>query len=173
MSISTGPGRPLAHDARNVGGVAHQIAVLHHRVRDAGDVRFLEGVLAEIHAVGLAGDHDQRRRIHLRGEQAGHGVGGAGPGGHQHDARPAGRPREAVGHVRGTLLVPHQDQLDRRVDERIEDRDRGAAGEPEDVLHALALEAADQDFGTGRQAAARRHGTPRSKGQDGDIKKRL
>ena len=101
----------------------------------------------------LAGDHDQRRRVHLRGEQARHGVGRARARGHQHHAGPAGGARVAVGHVGGALLVAHQDQLDRRVDERVEDRDRRAAREAEDVLHALALEAADQDLGAGRLAA--------------------
>ena len=38
--------------------------------------------------------------------------------------------RVAVRHVRGALLVPHQDQLDLGVDERVEDRDGGAPDRP-------------------------------------------
>ena len=64
------------------------------------------------------------------------------------------RARVAVGHVRRALLVAHQDQLDRGIDEGVEDRHRGAAGEAEDVLHALALEALDQLLPARRHAVA-------------------
>ena len=141
----------LARDARDVVGVLHQVGVLHHRVGDAGDVGLLEGVLAEHRRDGLAGEDDHRHRVHQRRQQAGHRVGGAGTGGHQHHARLAGRARVAVGHVRGPLLVADEDQLDLRVDERVEDRHRGAARQAEDVLDPFALEAADQRLGTGLQ----------------------
>ena len=62
MSMWTGPGRPclgeverLGDDVRDVVGVAHQVVVLGHRQRDAGDVDLLERVLA-----------DERRRARCR-----------------------------------------------------------------------------------------------------------
>ena len=141
-SISTGPGRPvvadvegLAHDARDVVRVLHQVGVLHDRVRDAGDVRLLEGVLAEHRQDLLAADHDHRRGVHQRREQARSRC-WSRPGPEVTSTTPGspGRARIAVRHVGRALLVAHQDQLDRGVDERVEDRHRGAAGEAEDVL---------------------------------------
>ena len=139
----------LARDARDVVRVLHQVGMLHHRVGDAGDVGLLEGVLAQHRRDGLAGEHDHRARIHQRGQQAGHRVGRARARGHQHDARLAGRTRVAVRHVRRALLVADEDQLDLRVDERVEDRHRGAARQPEDVLDPFAFQAADQRLGPG------------------------
>ena len=42
-----------------------------------------------------------------------------------------------------------------RVDERVEDRHRGAARQPEDVLDPFALEAADQRLGAGLELGDR------------------
>ncbi len=50
--------------------------------------------------------------VHQRVGEAGDRVGGAGAGGHQHDAELAGRARIAFGGVRRALLVAHQDVLD-------------------------------------------------------------
>ena len=136
----------FAHDARDVVGVLHQVGMLHHRVGDPGDVGFLEGVLAQHRRDGLPGEHDHRHRVHERGQQAGHGVGGARSRGHQHHARFTGGTRVAVGHVGGALLVAHQDQLDLGIDQRIEHRHGGATGKSKDVLDPFALQAADQAF---------------------------
>jgi hypothetical protein len=140
----------LARDARNVVGVLDQIRVLHHRVGDAGDVRFLEGVLSQHRRDGLAGEHDHRDRVHESGEQPGHRVGGARPRGHEDHAGLAGRPRVAIGHVGRPLLVANQDQLDLRIDQRVEDGHGRPAGEAKDVLHALALQAPNELLGSGR-----------------------
>ena len=61
-----------------------------------------------------------------------------------------GRAGVAVGHVGRALLVAHEDQLDLRVDQGVEDRDRGAAREPEDQLDPLALQALHELLGAGR-----------------------
>jgi hypothetical protein len=139
----------LPRDARDVVGVLHQVGMLHHRIGDAGDVGLLKGVLAQHRGDGLAGEHDHRHRVHQRGQHAGHRVGRAGTGGHQHHARLAGRARVAVGHVRGPLLVANEDQLDLRIDEGVEDRHRGAARQTEDVLDPFALQAANERLGAG------------------------
>jgi hypothetical protein len=131
-------------DARDLGCVSHEIAVLHHGVRDAGDVGFLEAVLSQHRLDALARDHDDRNRVHLGCQKAGDRVGGPGTRRHEHDTRPAGGARIAVRHVGGALLVAHEDQFDRGVDECVENRDRGPSGEAEDVLDALSFEALDQ-----------------------------
>jgi hypothetical protein len=50
----------------------------------------------------------------------------------------------ALGHVAGALLVAHEDVADRRVDDRVVHREDRAAGQAEDHLDALHLEALDQ-----------------------------
>jgi len=51
--------------------------------------------------------------------------------GHQHHAWLPGGACVAVGHVGRALLVANPDQLDLRPDERVEERDGGAAGQAE------------------------------------------
>ena len=41
----------------------------------------------------------------------------------------------------GSLFMPDEHELDARIDQRVEDRHRGAAGVAEHDLHALAFEA--------------------------------
>ena len=77
MSISTGPGRPLAamwNASRTAGAEIlrprHQVVVLGDRQRDAGDVGLLEAVAANQLAADLAGDADDRHGVHHRGGDA-------------------------------------------------------------------------------------------------------
>ena len=56
----------------------------------------------------------------------------------------------AVGHVGGALLVAHQDQLDLRVDQRVEDRHGSPTGEAKDVFDALPLQALNDLLSTRR-----------------------
>ncbi len=72
-----------------------------------------------------------------------------GPLGHDRYSRPTGRERVSLGHVSRTLLVAHEDVSDRRVDERVVDRQDRAAGQAEHHVDALALEALDQGLGSG------------------------
>ena len=137
----------LARDARERLGIADEIAVLDDGVGDAGDVRFLEGVLAEEGADLLPTEHDDRSGVHQRGQQSGDGVGGARAGGHENHARLAGGARIAVGHVGRALFVAREDELDARVHESIEDWHRSTAREPEDVLDTLTFEALDELLG--------------------------
>jgi hypothetical protein len=115
--------------------------VLDGRVGDAGDVGFLETVLAEHGSDDLAAQQDDRHRIGKGGEQAGHRVGGSRPRGHGHDAGIAGGAGIAVRHVHGALLVAGEDQLDARLVEGVEQGDGGAAGQPEDDLDPFLLQA--------------------------------
>ena len=68
--------------------------------------------LAEVGGVGLAGDHQHRRRCEAGLVQPGQPVGGAGAGaGHRH-AEPAGGAGVAVGGMHGGLLVAHRHRGD-------------------------------------------------------------
>jgi hypothetical protein len=57
--------------------ISHQIIVLGDRQGDAGDIRLLEGVIADEPADDLSGDKNDRRGIHAGCGNAGHKVGGA------------------------------------------------------------------------------------------------
>ena len=89
-------------------------------------------------------------RIHQRVGQRRHHVGGAGAGGHQHDAGLAGRARIAFGGVAGALLVPDQDVLDLALlKDLVIDRKHRAAGIAEEMLHAVIDQRADDHRGAG------------------------
>ena len=118
--------------------VAHQPVVLGAGPGDADGVAFLERVVADQVRRHLAGDADQRDRIHQRVRQRRHHVGGARSRGHQHHARLAGGARIALGGVAGALLVPHQDVLELALLEKLViDRKHRAAGIAEDMLDAM------------------------------------
>ena len=148
-SITTGPGRPrrrdverLLHDHRNVGRAPNEEAVLHDRTRYADHVGFLERIRTDQIGRHLAGNDDHRNRVHVRGRDTGDGVGGSGAGGHEYHTGLPGRARIAVGHVRGSLLVTHQNVFDALLaEDRIVNVQCRAAGIAEDVFDAFVLQA--------------------------------
>ena len=130
-----------------LGDVLHQEVVLHARPRDADGIALLERVLADRVRGHLPGEDHHRHRVHVRGGDPGHGVGYTGTGGDQAYPDLLARPRVAVGRVRCSLLVPHQDVLDLvLLEQRVVDVEHRAARVAEDVLDPLLLEAADDDF---------------------------
>ena len=142
-------GESLAHGARHVLGAGHEIVVLRDRQRDAGDVGFLERVRPDQPAADLAGDADDRRRVHHRRGDAGDHVGRAGARRRNRDADAAAGAGVAVGHVRRALLVPDQDVPDREVEHRVVGREDGAARISEHVGDALAHQTFPQNLRTG------------------------
>ena len=96
-----------------------QVVVLRDRQRDPGDVGFLKRVRADQLAAHLAGDADDRRRVHHRSGDAGDHVGRARPGRRDGHADPAARARIAIRHVRGALLVADQDVAHRIAEHRV------------------------------------------------------
>ena len=134
----------LGERPREVVGVLDQVGVLHDRQGDADDVGLLEGVGAHPRGAHLAGDRDQRHRVHVGVGDRGHEVGRAGPRGGRADPGPPGDLRVPFGHVAGTLLVAHQEGPDVRiVEERVEERDHRSSRQPEDGVHARPLEAGE------------------------------
>ena len=110
--------------------------VLGDRPGDAGHVGLLEGVVADQVGADLAGDGDQRNRVHHGRGQAGDEVAAPGAaGGHDH-ADLAGGAGVAVGHVAAALLVPGKDEPDGRVVELVEQGQDHAAGVAEHGVHA-------------------------------------
>ena len=148
----------LLEDAWNVIHLFDQEAVLDDRVGDAGDVGFLEAILAEHGPDDLAAQDDEGHRVGKGGEQAGHGVGGARTRGHHHHAGPAGGAGIAVGHVRGALLVAGEDELDLRFVEGVEEGDGRAAGQSEHDFDPSPLQALHDFFTTAGDLPARRGG---------------
>ena len=149
----TAGGRDIERLVQHLGeivDVAHQPVVLGAGPRDADGVAFLERVVADQMRRHLAGDADQRDRIHQRVGQRRHHVGGAGTRGDQHHARLAGRARIALGGVAGALLVADQDVLDLSLLEKLViDRKHRAAGIAEEVLDAMIGERAHDHRGAG------------------------
>ena len=96
---------------------------------------------------------------HQRIGQAGHRIGGAGAGGDEDAADLAGRAGIALRRMDGALLVAHQDVAHLvLVEQRVVDRQHGAAGIAEHVLDALVGERLDHHLGAGHPhpAGARR-----------------
>ena len=148
----------LVQHARQILDALHQVIVLGARPRDADRVAFLERVVADQVRRHLAGDADDRDRIHQRIGQAGDRIGGAGTGGDQHAADLAGRARIAFRGVHRALLVAHQDVLHFvLLEERVVDRQHRAARIAEQVLHALVGERLDHHFGAGHFPCHGRH----------------
>ena len=76
-----------------------------------------------------------------------------GPGGRDRDTEPPGRARVAVGRVGRRLLVPHADQPDPRVAQRLPQRQVVDARQPEADLDAAVLEQVDDETRAGGHGA--------------------
>ena len=135
---------------RNVFGSFHQEAVLHYRPGDTHHIGFLEGVLANQVRLHLAGKHHDGYGVHVGGGDAGNGIGGARPGGHQHNPRLARRPGIAIGGVSSGLLMPHQDVRNLRVlEQRVVNMQDRATGIAEDELDTFVFQCAGDHFTAG------------------------
>ena len=142
------PGWPLGFgdDAADVRWIPHHPGVLYDRQCDAEDIGFLEGVRADAMRRHLARDANERNRVHHRRGEARHQVGGAGSGGDQDHAHPAGAAGVAFGGVHRALLVADQDVLQLRAGQGVIDRHDGAARITEQMLHAVILQGFQNDF---------------------------
>ena len=118
---------------------------------EPGDLRedrhligLLEATQTHARAAGLRGDGDHRGVGPVGGGDRGHEVGDPRTVLADADAVAIGRPRVAVGHVGGVLLVGHGDEADPGGREDIEGVHVGGADDAEDVRHALGGELLDE-----------------------------
>ena len=130
----------FANRARNVLHFGHHDVVFGDRHGDAGDVHFLERIGAEELAAHLPGDADHRRRIEHRRRDAGDHVGCAGTRGRHCHSHAAAGARVTVGHVRGALLVAHENVMQLGLTDGVVDRKNRAARIAENVPHPEMLE---------------------------------
>ena len=122
----------LLHRRHDVLHARHEIAVLRDRQRDAGDVGFLKGVVANQLARHLAGDADHRHRVHHGGGNPGHQVRGPRARRGDGDADASSRSGIPVSHMGRALLVPHEHVPHGIVEHGVIGRQDGPAGITED-----------------------------------------
>ena len=131
-------------------GVLDQPVVLGAGAGDANSVGLLERVRADHEGRHLTGQNDQRDRVQKRIREAGHRIGGAGAGCHQHNAGLAGGAGIAFGGVHRALLVPHQNVADVILQkDLVINRQHGAAWVSEDHVHTLILQGLDNHLCAG------------------------
>ena len=116
---------------------------------DPGNVHFLEGVIADQVRGNLPGDDHHGNRIHVGGGDAGHGVGGARPGGDQANPGASAGPGISVRGVHGALFVTDQDMPNVGFYQFIIDIDDGAARKTKNGIHALFFQYGHQNLGSG------------------------
>ena len=135
-------------DARQIGGIHHEVGVLHDRQGHAIEVGLLKGALADELAEHLAGDRHQRNRVHKRVGDSRDEIGGAGAaGGHAHADLALGA-GVTLGGEGTALFVARQNRANLvGAGERLVQLLRGAARVSEDHIHALADEALHDDIG--------------------------
>jgi len=103
--------------------------------RDPKGIGFLKRIAADQFAGDLAGDGDNRNRIHHGVDQTRHQIGGAGTRSGAAHTHLASRPRVALGREGGVLLVPDQDVLNGRVIDGVIKRQCHAAWVPKDNFY--------------------------------------
>ena len=140
----------LVQDARQILDALHEPVVLGAGPGDADRVALLERIRADQMRRHLAGDADDRDRIHQRIDQAGHGIGSARTRGDEADADLARRACVALGRMDDALLVATQNVTDRvLLEDLVVDRQHSAAGIAEQRVDALILQGFEHHFCAG------------------------
>ena len=130
----------------------HERAVARHLLEDIDDVDtlgagLLEGSPAERLGGDLAGQHDDRNGIRVRGRDTRDQVGCPGTRGPHAGAESAARARVAVRHEGGARLVLRHHDLGSTSNGGGEEREHGTADYPEDVANAGIREGVGQVLG--------------------------
>jgi len=150
----------LLHHARDVLRIGHQVVVLRHRHRDAGDVRLLEGVAPDERRRDVGGDDHQRDRVHVGVGDGGDEVRRPWPARAHADAHLARGLGVALGGVTAHLLVADQHVLQLLgAEQRVVDGQDRPTRHPEDPVHAFQLERPDHRLGTRHLLARHRTST--------------
>ena len=105
----------------------------------------------------LAGQANDRNRVHQRVGETGHGIRGARPRCDQHNPDLAGGTGVPFGGVDRSLLVPHQNVADViLLENRIVNREYGPAWISEYDLYTLIGESLKDDFGAVQRGVGHR-----------------
>ncbi|MNI11805.1 hypothetical protein D3C73_649620 [compost metagenome] len=137
------------NDARKIFNIAHQIAVLRNRHRNACNIRFLESIGSNQAGKDIAGDYHQWNRVHKSGRDPGYQIGCSRTGGCNTYARFAACSGIAVSRMNRALLMPCQDMLEIiEAMKSIVDVQYRTARVTEDGIHPFHYKTAQQDFGT-------------------------
>ena len=105
FAAGLGNAEGLPHGVGQLFHMAHHEVVLGDGHGDAGDIHFLEAVLADQIGAHVAGKGHHGNAVHVRSGDAGDQVGGTRAAGGQHHAGAAGGAGVAVRRVGGALLV--------------------------------------------------------------------
>lgn len=124
----------------NLAAVLDDVAVFGERLHGAGNVRFLEHVLAQLVAVHLAGNAHQGDGIHVSGGNAGNEVQSTGAGGGDTDLGPSGHPGQAVGAMPSHLLLPNQKMFNGAVQQCVVKGTDGGSGVAEYRLNLFLFQ---------------------------------
>jgi len=138
----------LLDDARQVFHVLDEIIVLGDGPRDPRDVGLLKSVVADHLRRDLAREDDKRNRIHIGRGDAGHQVGRSRAGGRDHHTDPARGAGVTVRGVHRSLFVPREIEIERRIEQLMEDGNDRAARIAENMLHSLLLEGFNDNLST-------------------------
>ncbi|MNJ58484.1 hypothetical protein D3C77_541170 [compost metagenome] len=137
----------LMNDTRQLLYAANQIAMLRNRHRNAGNIRFLEGIRSDQTGYDVPGDNHQRNRVHERCSNTGDRV--RRPRSRSCDTYPyfAARPCIAVSRMNRSLLMSCQ-QVMKVVKsiQRIIDVQYGPAWVSEDAFDTFQHQAPKQYF---------------------------
>ena len=131
----------LAHHLRRRIPHRHHVAPLRDGTEQRHEVDELVGFLVDAVKPRLRRDRQHRVRVQLGVRDAQHQVDRAGSQRREAHAGLAGQRTVRVGHERRTAFVPRRDEPDRGVGERVHHVQVLFAGQPEDVLDTLVLEA--------------------------------
>ncbi|CDD25234.1 unknown [Alistipes sp. CAG:29] len=142
----TGDIERLGNRPGNVFGTLDLAVPFGYGLRDAHEVGFLEGVGAQQRRTHLSGHQYQRRGVHQRVGQSGHGVRRPRARGDQANPYAAADAGVALRGMYGALFMADKDvaQPVAVVEKRIVNGDDGSSGIPEKRVHTLAQERFEQ-----------------------------
>ena len=131
-----------------------------HGAEHGAVIQFLHRIAAQKAAFDLAHKQDHGRGILLGDMNAGRGVGGAWGARDKTNAGPAGGLAIGLGHHGRAAFIAADRDRDAAIDQGIEHRQIGFAGNAESLCHFLSDQLIDQNLGrcAGDEFGVKRHG---------------
>ncbi len=150
---ATGSGdvKSLFQGNRQIRDILHQEIVLDAGTGNADRIDFLEGVVADQGGGNLTGDDHHGNGVHIGGGNAGHRIGRARAGGHQHHTGFTGGTGVTIRGMGCSLLMADQNMFDLfLLVEGVVYMQDGATRIAEEVFDTFILEKTRYNFGTGQ-----------------------